>query len=277
MPSYSGRNWLEQIVVKATEELTGRRWYQWRYHLAIKEYERLLASETEEAPPFFDFALNRLNIHYDMRFIGDERIPNNGPLLVVSNHPTGFSDGMIIASLIYRFRPDLRFLANGFLNEFKYMRPWLLSLPDPDFPREGDNVQQISSLRAAFSYLKDGHCLAVFPATRLWDYQPDGSFADPPWKPEIAKFAQIRTEGRKGVPVLPVYLDVKNTPLFRMASKRGWRPMRRGLLIHEMIRQQHKTVNVTVGKLIAPEEFAHIQDKNLRIAFLRARCDALKP
>ena len=277
LPSYTGRTLLDQIIVTLTEEMTGRRWYQWRYVQAIKEYEDILLHDADSAPAFFDFALDRLNISYETYFSSNKQIPDNGPLLIVSNHPTGFSEGMILCSLLNKYRHDLKFLANGFLTEFKYMQPYLLSLPDPNLPKAEDRKLQMESLRKAFSYLKEGNCLGVFPATRLWDYQDDDTFADPPWRPEIAKFAQIRNKDGQGVQILPVYVDIKNSPLFRFASKLGWYTMRRGLLIHEMVMQQNKKVDVYVGDIITQDNLKDFKDKQQVMDFLRSKSDALKP
>ena len=41
-----------------------------------------------------------------------ERIPRTGPLLVVANHAYGGADPQVLASMMERVRPDVKFIAN---------------------------------------------------------------------------------------------------------------------------------------------------------------------
>ncbi|MFP6900766.1 MAG: hypothetical protein VCA36_07460, partial [Opitutales bacterium] len=54
-----------------------------------------------------------------------ERIPEDGPLLVVANHPLGGLDGLALMNMILKRRPDCKLLANSILERFEAFRPYL--------------------------------------------------------------------------------------------------------------------------------------------------------
>ena len=60
-----------------------------------------------------------------------KRIPEEGPLLLVANHPLGGLDGLALMSLILKRRPDVKLLANSVLNRFEAFRPHLLPVDIP--------------------------------------------------------------------------------------------------------------------------------------------------
>ena len=46
-----------------------------------------------------------------------DNIPKSGPLVFVSNHPTGTLDGLILIHLLSQVRPDVKFMGNMLLAE----------------------------------------------------------------------------------------------------------------------------------------------------------------
>ena len=44
-------------------------------------------------------------------------IPKNGPLVVISNHPYGILDGLMLGYVLARTRGDFRILAHGRLSQ----------------------------------------------------------------------------------------------------------------------------------------------------------------
>ena len=45
------------------------------------------------------------------------RVPTNGPVVVVANHPFGMLDGAVLAALLTRVRPDVKVMTNYFLRD----------------------------------------------------------------------------------------------------------------------------------------------------------------
>src|SRR5262245_24341361 len=63
----------------------------------------------------FDRLLATLNITVRCSTSDVGRVPRDGPLVIVANHPHGLLDGLVVASVMRRVRNDFRFLANSML------------------------------------------------------------------------------------------------------------------------------------------------------------------
>ena len=65
---------------------------------------------------FLDYTLDALGIDIaidEEAFL--EEIPKTGPVLIVANHPLGGLEGVAIAKVIGKYRPDLQVLTNELL------------------------------------------------------------------------------------------------------------------------------------------------------------------
>ena len=58
---------------------------------------------------FFESVLRQLNVRAEILPDDLIRIPEEGPLIVVANHPFGGIDGLILGSLLSKKRQDLNF------------------------------------------------------------------------------------------------------------------------------------------------------------------------
>ena len=100
----------------------------------------------------------------DVRVHGLDRIPSEGPILALSNHP-GMTDTLCLFTAINR--PDLHSIA---LN-----RPFLQSLPNVSrllFFISDEPEGRLSAVRKAAAHLRGGGALLTFPAGKI---EPDPS------------------------------------------------------------------------------------------------------
>ncbi len=58
-------------------------------------------------------------------------------------------------------------------------------------------------------------------------------------------------------PVLPVYIDARNSALFYGASML-YKPLATMLLVQEMFKQKHKSISMRIGELIPYDSFASL-------------------
>ncbi|MEO8372677.1 MAG: glycerol acyltransferase, partial [Candidatus Solibacter sp.] len=65
--------------------------------------------------PIAERLLEFLAVRYAVTDLDLGRVPPAGPVIVTANHPYGILEGAVLASLLRRIRPDVRFLANGIL------------------------------------------------------------------------------------------------------------------------------------------------------------------
>lgn len=214
-----------------------------------------------DASRFPEHALAALDIT-----VGDttglEAVPASGPLLVVANHPHGALDGLAVAALLRRVRPDVKLLANQVLRRIPEMRQHLVPI-DAFMP--GD-VQNAAGLRGALRWLREGHALIVFPAGEVSHVRTvDGRVVDAPWREGAARLAS-----RAEAPVLPVWVQGRNSRAFLSAGRVSpW--LRSALLGRELLKQRGRTVHLTVGRLVSQRRLQAIGDAPAQTSYLRIR------
>jgi len=88
------------------------------------------------------------------------RISKTGPLIIAANHPLGGAIGLLLVDTIQRVRSGVKLLANSWL--------WAISEPAADVIHvdvfDPKSAMNASALLRAMWWLRDGGCLATFPA-----------------------------------------------------------------------------------------------------------------
>ncbi len=174
------------------------------------------------------------------------RIPKEGPVIVVANHPHGLVDGMVLAELIGRVRTDYRILTRSLLTGVKEVEPFMIPVP---FPHEEDAREQSLEMRAlAMEHLKDGGVIVLFPSgvvasSETWW----GTAVEAGWNPFTAKMVQ-----RSGATVVPIFFPGQNSRAYQIANRVS-ATIRQGLLIHEVVHACRRPQKPVVGEPITPE------------------------
>src|SRR5437764_3163704 len=85
--------------------------------LGFDEAERLYSSlQGAQDVRLPEHLLNKLNVTVRAAEHDLEQIPRSGPVIVVANHPFGILEGAVLATLLMRVRPDVKFLGNEILS-----------------------------------------------------------------------------------------------------------------------------------------------------------------
>lgn len=199
------------------------------------------------------------------------RIPKEGPVIVVANHPHGMVDGMIFADLIGRVRPDYRILTRSLLTAIDEVAgSYMIPVP---FPHDPDAQRKGVEMRAkAMAHLKDGGVVALFPSGVV-------ATSETWWGPAIEAEWNVFTAQlirRSGATVVPMRFPGANSRAYHIADKLS--PMlRQGLLLHEIVRSCNKPQGPVVGHPLDPEVVAGYKDDPRGfMAWLRAHTMALK-
>ena len=82
--------------------------------LGIDRLDRIYRSTTE-VRPIPEQLLDKLAVTYRVSGLDLQQIPRTGATVVVANHPFGILEGAVLATVLRRIRPDVRFLANRVL------------------------------------------------------------------------------------------------------------------------------------------------------------------
>jgi len=189
---------------------------------------------------FFTRVLRSFKVDYEVSSEDLARIPRQGPLVVVANHPYGGMDGMVLAALLSSVRPDVKWISNYLLLRVPELRDWIFPV-DP-FNRPGSTRQNIKGMKDAIRHLRAGGCLATFPSGTVSHIQVrQRQITDPPWSTHVARLARAAEAS-----VVPVYFEGNNSALFQIAGL--LHPLlRTALLPREMVRQCSHTIHLRIG------------------------------
>jgi len=181
-----------------------------------------------------------------------ENIPKSGGLIIVSNHPTGILDGVILIDLITRIRPDVKYLGNFLLSRMTPLKPYLIDVN----PFNSKSSQNISGIKAALNHVKNGGALVIYPAGSVATLQKNFRVTDHEWVPSIMKFIR-----KADVPVVPLHQSGKNSFLFHFLGI--IHPfLRTAMLLKEFLKKDHTNVHISVGAPIFPIKLKALSDQD---------------
>ena len=217
---------------------------------------------------FADHLLENMRIGIEVSPEQLENIPLEGGFVVVSNHPFGGIEGVMLLSAIAQRRPDFKLMANFILSHIPELRDCFFSV-NP-FEKNPEWKSSVGGIKGAVQHIVDGHGLGVFPAGEVSRYHGHDYPEDLPWSNSIARI--IRSTG---VPVIPVFWEGRNSRLFYAVDK--IHPMLgTARLTRELINKQGRNVILQIGKPILPAEIATYEKPADLAAYLRSRSYALE-
>jgi len=232
-----------------------------------QRYRRLpLTSDTAE---FVRLALRELGVRIEFDAQEMARIPASGPCIVVANHPHGGVDGLALMDLLLRVRPDVRFVANHFLSGFTELRSLLLEVD----PFGGGRAARfnIGAVRAARRWLEQGGMIVMFPGGEVSSLRlQTRRVSDPEWTPGVARLAR-----QTGAPVLPLFIEGRNSTLFQLGGLLNAR-LRTMLLVREMLKYRAHTLRLRIGRRIGANVLKEIDQDELAAQYLQYKTYLLR-
>lgn len=233
-------------------------------------------SKQYAGPEFSAHILKDVGVSWDLRFEQFNYIPQDGPFIVVANHPIGSADGMILNAVIGTMRTDFRIMANFLLTMIPSLKESFIAV-NP-FSDGVSSRSSLSGLREAKELLASGGCLGLFPAGEVSTYQWHKNrtalkrhvVEDIPWPGSIIKFIR-----NANVPVIPVYFEASNSHRFHFLGR--IHPFLRTLnLANELFNKKGKTIPMRIGKAIMPNEMAEYSENTDLGNYLRSRVYAME-
>lgn len=232
-----------------------------------ESYERVKADPSPEN--FYAKAQRSMDISYEVSSEDLERIPREGPVLIVTNHPYGGVDGVAFGAMLGTVRDDFKVMANYLLAHMVEIKPWLIGV-DPFETRESAR-RNLAALKDTIRFLRAGGCVGMFPSGTVSHYQTkERRVVDPVWSPNTGRLVH-KTEAT----VVPVYFEGGNGLLFQLAGMLNPR-LRTLLLPREMMKANGITLRIKIGQALPYRKLAHIEDPAKLTDFLRLKTYLLK-
>ena len=189
--------------------------------------------------------------------------------MVVSNHPSGLVDGMILAELVNRVRSDFKILTRSLLTGIPEVEQFMIPVP---FPHDPEAQRKSVEMRAqAMAHLKAGGVVSVFPSGVVASSE---GFFGPAIEAEWNVFtAQLIR--RSGAIVVPIHFPGSNSRWYQIANKLS-ATLRQGLLLHEIVHALNKPQKPVVGEPLTEAQLARLEtDPRGFMAWLREHTLAL--
>lgn len=186
---------------------------------------------------FVEQVLEYFNVSTSIRDTERERIPSEGRVVIIANHPIGSIDGLALIRVISDTRKDLKVVANEMLMTIKPLNDLLLPVNNM---QGGTPKQHLANIQ---QHLNNDGALLIFPAGEVSRLRPQG-VRDTHWH---SGFLRIARQAK--APILPVFIDAKNSPLFYGVSM-VYKPLATALLVTEMFKQRRKSIPMRIGELI---------------------------
>lgn len=193
-----------------------------------------------------------------------------GPFITVSNHPIGHIDGIIAISAVAGKRRDYKMMVNWMLNQIDTMEEHFIGVnPYAKGNKMADLKSSVAGVKQCLEHLKNGHPLGLFPAGGVSTNHLTKT-EDREWQPTVIRLIQ-----KAKVPVIPMYIDGKNSWIYRTLGFISWK-IRTVRLLHETTNKRGQTITVRFGNPISVEEQSKYKDVKELGEFLKSQTYALK-
>ena len=212
----------------------------------VLQYQRTLQIQRALDPmpgPEIMLSLADMIAHH-VEVAGLDHLPKTGPCLVVSNHPTGIADGIVLYGVLAKARPDLFFFANA---DAVRILPQLgeVIAPVEWRPEKRTHRQNRETMAYAKEAFGAGRVGVLFPSGRLAKRRRL-SLHERPWMASGAMMAR-----KFNLPVVPLHIRARNSVLFYLFDK--IHPTLRDItLFHEVLNKTHQPYRITLGAPIDP-------------------------
>lgn len=223
--------WMPGFVLSYIKRVTHENWLN----------ETMSKIHMHQGYEFVDAVIREFKIEVDLK--GAAHIPKKGGVVIASNHPLGALDGVALMYAIARVRPDIRFLVNDLLMQFKNFQPYFV--PINKFGKNSSSAMQNIDEVYASDFV-----VLIFPAGLVSRKSEDGKIRDLQWKKSFIGKAKKYQKS-----VIPCFTSGNNSSFFYNLAK--WRKklgiqanLEMFYLADEMYKQQGKKITITLGEAL---------------------------
>ncbi len=225
--------------------------------LNLKEINKIITLfNSKSGVDFIDEIFEYLDISYIVSAKDKLKIPSEGKLIVVANHPLGGVDGLILLKLISEIRPDVKIIVNDILLNIDNLKNHFIPFDIFSGKAQRSNIERI------YECLNNNEAIIIFPAGEVSRFGISG-IKDGEWKKSVLQIAK-----KFKVPILPVFVHGRNSLFFYFISLIN-KKLSMFLLSRELL-NKNKILKLSIGNHIPAEAFENRYYKtNTQIKLLR--------
>ena len=192
------------------------------------------------------------NFGVKVEVYGQENIIKTGRCVYASNHPIGGLDAMALLQVLGQHRRDIKFIVNDILLQLNNLKDLFIGVN-----KHGKNsAQSITDIDALYA---SEMATLIFPAG-LVSRKQGKEIKDLQWKKSFVVKAK-----KYNSPIVPVYIDGRNSNWFyNLANFRKRVGIAANIemlyLMDEMYFQRGRTISITFGKPILPQNLSGNDD-----------------
>lgn len=226
--------------------------------LRIKEINEIIEiNNNKTGIDFIDEVFEYIDISYTVSAKDKLKIPSEGKLLIVSNHPLGGIDGLILLKLISEVRTDVKIIVNDILMNISNLGDYFIPFDIYSGKTQKSNIERI------YQCLNNNEAIIIFPAGEVSRFGV-GGIKDGGWRKSVLQIAN-----KFKAPVLPVYIQGRNSLMFYFISLFS-KKYSMLLLPRELFNKKNKTFSIKIGHHIPSEAFSNKYHKiNSQIKLLK--------
>jgi putative hemolysin len=231
----------KRFIIKTIETITGRPKIE-KLYTEMKEMDLTPQS-------IWRIALEKLQVYPHFSEEQLAKIPKEGPIIFVANHPFGVIDGLLFGLIASKVRDSFGILVNEVLCTEEMFMPYFMPI---DFRETREAMQTIIDTRnKCMERLGNGESIAIFPSGGVATARrPFGKVQDLEWKLFAVKMIQ-----KSKATVVPIFFHGQNSPIFQLASKIN-QNLRLSLLLHEVRNKMGRHIGISIGDPIPYETLA---------------------
>lgn len=191
---------------------------------------------------FIDTLFDLLDFSFFVSSKEKVRIPSEGRLIIIANHPLGALDGLALLKIVSEIREDVCIVANDLILNIENIKELIIPINYYSYRDRKSNYAKIDDA------IKNEKVVILFPSQRVsrfgWNGIKDGF-----WKKGAVKLSS-----RYQVPILPMYIDGRNSLFFYFVSLFSEK-ISSFLLPNEVFNKRQKDITIKIGKLISSNTF----------------------
>lgn len=215
---------------------------------------------------FVNGILKELDIKINIDDTYLKKLPANKTFVIVSNHPHGILDGLLLLNLLYPIYPHIKIIVHLVVKRIKTLQNTFI----PVNPKKS-KVSFRNNLREGRKVLKSfevGFPIILFPAGRVSSYSfKKMDVLEKDWSSSSMKWII-----KSGLEVVPIYIEGSNSKLFyfinRLNENIGFM-----MLANELFSKSGHTITLRIGDpIIIDSKNVHEVSKLLRKKINLLKC-----